>query len=81
MLQTRLENVQKKIEFVTGAKGSAAIAGLDNLVLNSTLKKLATDDVEFATELNNLYADLKSAVRKNQQNCIQNQVRKFLLEQ
>jgi hypothetical protein len=63
-LQTRLENVQKKIEFVTGAKGSAAIAGLDNLVLNSTLKKLATDDVEFATELNNLYADLKSAVRK-----------------
>ncbi len=64
LLQTRLENVQKKIEFVTGAKGSAAIAGLDNLVLNSTLKKLATDDVEFATELNNLYADLKSAVRK-----------------
>lgn len=67
LLQQKLENIQSKIEFVTGKKGGAAIAGLDNLVLSSTLKKLATDDVEFATELNNIYSELKTAVRKKSQ--------------
>lgn len=67
LLQQKLENIQSKIEFVTGKKGGAGVAGLDNLVLSSTLKKLATDDVEFATELNNIYSELRAAVRKKSQ--------------
>ena len=63
-LQQRLQSIQDRVLFVTGKKGVAAVTGLDNLALRSKLKDIAENDVQFATEIQQLYADLKQAVNK-----------------
>ena len=63
-LQQRLQSIQDRVFFVTGKKGVAAVTGLDNLALRSKLKDIAENDVQFATEIQQLYADLKQAVNK-----------------
>jgi hypothetical protein len=63
-LQQRLKSIQDRVVFVTGEKGAAAVTGLDNLALRTKLEDIAKNDVGFAAELQNLYADLKTAVGK-----------------
>jgi hypothetical protein len=63
-LRARLETVQKRVQFVTGEKGTLAVSGLDNIAFRTKLEDLAKNDVAFAGELNTLYSDLKNAVRK-----------------
>ena len=62
-LKQRLEDVRKRMQFVTGNTGPLAVAGLDNLALETKLKSLAQNDVGLAAELRTLYADLNTAVR------------------
>jgi len=63
-LRSRLDTVQKRVQFVTGDKGALAVSGLDNIAFRTKLEDLAKNDVAFAGELNTLYSDLKNAVRK-----------------
>ena len=63
-LKSRLETIQKRVQFVTGDKGALAVTGLDNIAFRTKLEDLAKNDVGFAGELNKLYADLKVAVQK-----------------
>jgi hypothetical protein len=63
-LQQRLQSIQDRVLFVTGEKGTAAVTGLDNLALRTKLEDIARNDVKFATEIQQLYADLKTAVGK-----------------
>jgi hypothetical protein len=63
-LQQRLKSIQDRVLFVTGEKGTAAVTGLDNLALRTKLEDIARNDVGFATEVQQLYANLKDAVRK-----------------
>lgn len=63
-LQQRLQSIQDRVLFVTGEKGTAAVTGLDNLALRTKLEDIARNDVRFATEVQQLYSDLKQAVRK-----------------
>lgn len=63
-LRSRLENIQKRVQFVTGNKGALAVSGLDNIAFRTKLEDLAKNDVAFAGELNKLYSDLKDSVRK-----------------
>lgn len=63
-LRSRLETIQKRVQFVTGDKGALAVSGLDNIAFRTKLEDLAKNDVAFAGELNKLYSDLKGAVRK-----------------
>lgn len=62
-LKQRLEDVRKRMQFVTGNTGPLAVAGLDNLALETKLKSLAQNDVGFAAELRTLYTDLNTAVK------------------
>lgn len=62
-LKQRLEDVRKRMQFVTGNTGPLAVAGLDNLALETKLKALAQNDVGLAAELRTLYADLNTAVK------------------
>jgi hypothetical protein len=63
-LQQRLKSIQDRVVFVTGEKGAAAVTGLDNLALRTKLEDIARNDVQFATEIQRLYSDLKTAVGK-----------------
>lgn len=63
-LQAKLKTVQDRILFVTGKQGTAAVTGIDNITLKGKLEQLARDDLAFATEVKQLYADLKIAVSK-----------------
>jgi len=63
-LKSRLETIQKRVQFVTGDKGTLAVSGLDSIAFRTKLEDLAKNDVAFAGELNKLYSDLKDAVRK-----------------
>jgi hypothetical protein len=63
-LQDRLKTVQDRVLFVTGKQGTAAVTGIDNITLKGKLEQLARDDLAFATEVKQLYADLKVAVNK-----------------
>jgi len=63
-LQQRLKSIQDRVVFVTGEKGTAAVTGLDNLALRTKLEDIARNDVQFATEIQRLYSDLKTAVGK-----------------
>jgi hypothetical protein len=63
-LQQRLQSIQDRVLFVTGEKGTAAVTGLDNLALRTKLEDIARNDVRFATEVQQLYSDLKQAVLK-----------------
>lgn len=63
-LSARLEEVRKRMQFVTGNTGPLAVAGLDNLTLNKKLQGLASSDVKLAGDLQKLYDDLNVAVRK-----------------
>jgi hypothetical protein len=62
-LKQRLEDVRKRMQFVTGNTGPLAVAGLDNLALETKLKTLAKNDVGLAAELRTLYTDLNNAVK------------------
>ncbi len=62
-LKDRLEQVRKRMQFVTGNTGPLAVAGLDNLALNKQLQKLASGDIKLAGDLQKLYDDLNVAVR------------------
>lgn len=62
-LNTRLEDIRKRMQFVTGNTGPLAVAGLDNLTLNKKLQELASGDIKLAGDLQKLYADLNTAVR------------------
>lgn len=64
LLKSRLDTIQKRVQFVTGDKGALAVSGLDNIAFRTKLEDLAKNDVAFAGELNQLYSDLKTAVRK-----------------
>ena len=63
-LQAKLKTVQDRVLFVTGKQGTAAVTGIDNITLKGKLEQLARDDLAFATEVKQLYADLKIAVNK-----------------
>jgi hypothetical protein len=63
-LQAKLKTVQDRVLFVTGKQGAAAVTGIDNITLKGKLEQLARDDLAFATEVKQLYADLKTAVNK-----------------
>ena len=63
-LQAKLKTVQDRVLFVTGKQGTAAVTGIDNITLKGKLEALARDDLAFATEVKQLYADLKIAVNK-----------------
>ncbi len=63
-LQAKLKTVQDRVLFVTGKQGTAAVTGIDNITLKGKLEQLARDDLTFATEVKQLYADLKIAVNK-----------------
>ncbi len=63
-LQAKLKTVQDRVLFVTGKQGTAAVTGIDNITLKGKLEQLARDDLAFATEVKQLYADLKVAVNK-----------------
>jgi hypothetical protein len=63
-LQAKLKTVQDRVLFVTGKQGTAAVTGIDNITLKGKLEQLARDDLTFATEVKQLYADLKVAVNK-----------------
>ena len=63
-LQAKLKTVQDRVLFVTGKEGTAAVTGIDNITLKGKLEQLAKDDLTFATEVKQLYADLKIAVGK-----------------
>lgn len=63
-LQAKLKTVQDRVLFVTGKQGTAAVTGIDNITLKGKLEQLARDDLAFATEVKQLYADLKTAVNK-----------------
>lgn len=63
-LRTRLEDIRKRMQFVTGSTGPLAVGGLDNLALETKLKTMAEGDVKLAAELRTLYTDLNAAVRK-----------------
>lgn len=63
-LKGRLEDVRKRMQFVTGSTGPLAVGGLDNLALETKLKTMAEGDVKLAGELRSLYTDLQAAVRK-----------------
>jgi hypothetical protein len=62
-LNTRLDDIRKRMQFVTGNTGPLAVAGLDNLTLNKKLQELASGDIKLAGDLQKLYADLNVAVR------------------
>ena len=63
-LKSRLETIQKRVQFVTGDKGTLAVSGLDSIAFKTKLEDLAKNDVSFAGELTKLYSDLKDAIRK-----------------
>jgi len=63
-LRDRLNTIQKRVEFVTGEKGSLALTGLDDITFRSKLEDLARSDAAFATDLRNLYSDIQLAVKK-----------------
>jgi hypothetical protein len=63
-LNTRLDDIRKRMQFVTGNTGPLAVAGLDNLTLNKKLQELASGDIKLAGDLQKLYDDLNVAVRK-----------------
>jgi len=63
-LQQRLQSIQDRVVFVTGEKGAAAVTGLDNRALRTKLIDIARNDVNFATDVQKIYDDLKVAVRK-----------------
>jgi hypothetical protein len=62
-LNTRLEDIRKRMQFVTGNTGPLAVAGLDNLTLNKKLQELASGDIKLAGDLQKLYVDLNTAVK------------------
>ena len=62
-LNTRLDEIRKRMQFVTGNTGPLAVAGLDNLTLNKKLQELASGDIKLAGDLQKLYTDLNLAVR------------------
>lgn len=63
-LKNRLDELQKRLAFVTGEKSVLGVAGLDNIVLATRLKSLAENDIGFAADLKSLYSDIQSAVAK-----------------
>jgi hypothetical protein len=63
-LQQRLQSIQDRVLFVSGEKGAAAVTGLDNRALRTKLIDIARNDVNFATDVQKIYDDLKVAVRK-----------------
>ncbi len=63
-LQQRLQSIQDRVLFVSGEKGAAAVTGLDNRALRTKLIDIARNDVNFATDVQKIYDDLKLAVRK-----------------
>jgi hypothetical protein len=63
-LQAKLKTVQDRVLFVTGKEGTAAVTGIDDITFRGKLEQLARDDIRFATEVKQLYADLKIAVNK-----------------
>jgi len=63
-LKNRLDEVQKRLQFVTGEKSVVGVAGVDNIVLSTRLKSLAENDIGFASDLKTLYSDIQSAVAK-----------------
>jgi hypothetical protein len=63
-LQAKLKTVQDRVLFVTGKQGTAAVTGIDDITFRGKLEQLARDDIRFATEVKQLYADLKNAVNK-----------------
>lgn len=63
-LNTRLDEIRKRMQFVTGSTGPLSVAGLDNLTLNKKLQELASGDIKLAGDLQKLYGDLNVAVRK-----------------
>lgn len=63
-LAAKLESVQNKIKFITGEKGALNVGGLDNLVIRTKLEDLAKNDIQFATELRDVYKSLQDSVKK-----------------
>ena len=79
-LQAKLKTVQDRVLFVTGKEGTAAVTGIDDITFRGKLEQLARDDIRFATEVKQLYADLKIAVTKKLMNLTLLQVQKYHLQ-
>jgi hypothetical protein len=63
-LLAKLQNIEKKIQFVTGEKGALAATGLDNQVIRAKVQKLAESDLTIRSDLEKLYKELQDAVQK-----------------
>ena len=63
-LLAKLQNIEKKIQFVTGEKGALAATGLDNQVIRAKVQKLAESDLTIRSDLERLYKELQEAVQK-----------------
>ena len=62
-LQTRLQDIKKKIAFVGGQPDILATGGVDSRVLRKAIEDLATKDQKIAGEFEQIYKDLQTAVR------------------
>ena len=63
-LNARLQDIKKKIDFVGGKSDVLASGGIDNKVFRSALTKLAQNDEKIGSELQKIYTDLQTAVRR-----------------
>jgi hypothetical protein len=66
-LMRRLDEIQKRVKFVTGEEKGIAVTGIDSDVFRGKLQQLAEKDLTVRADLTKLYDDLQAAVKAKTQ--------------